>query len=89
VRDVGAPMWIKPKYLIEDHDRHGNVRIYVCAQYYQSALFRQLDPTTQIKRRRILEGCCDEKVNPESATLFGVVPVSKMTTAAIETLRDR
>jgi len=106
-------MKMRLKYVVEDTDRHGNVRLYyrrpgqpkvrlrgpsgspefladykkaaagppkanpskvlkigqlkkgsvkwLCAQYYQSPMYRQLDPSTQKTRRSILEAFCLNK----------------------------
>lgn len=103
-------MKIKLKYVVEDVDRHGNVRLYfrrngkktrlpgpvgtpeflagykaafagdlktkttlkvghivpgsaraLCAEYYKSAMFRELDPRTQKVRRGILDKFCEHK----------------------------
>nr|WP_306264818.1 tyrosine-type recombinase/integrase [Pararhizobium sp. IMCC3301] len=106
----GDFMKIKLKYVVEDIDRHGNVRLYfrrngrkirlpspvgspeflaaykaafagksktkaeskvgqvvpgsvraLCAEYYKSAMFRELDPRTQKVRRGILERFCQHE----------------------------
>lgn len=107
-------MNMRLKYVVEDTDRHGNVRLYyrrsgqpkvrlrgplgspefladykratagpakpkarkigqlkkgsfkwLCAEYYRSPMFRQLDPSTQKTRRAILERFCENKGDGE------------------------
>jgi len=107
---TGDAMKIRLKYVVEDVDRHGNVRLYfrrngkkirlpspigspeflaayktafageskaksapkvgqvipgsvrfLCAEYYKSAMFRELDPRTQKVRRGILDRFCQHK----------------------------
>lgn len=107
---TGDAMKIRLKYVVEDVDRHGNVRLYfrrngkktrlpspvgspeflaaykaafvgeskakaapkvghivpgsvraLCADYYKSAMFRELDPRTQKVRRGILDRFCQHK----------------------------
>ena len=128
-----------PPGCIEDHDRHGNIRIYfrakgrkkvrlrgtpwtpqfmaeyeaakgsdaavpfgrsrdivpgtwrwLCVRYFaECAEYKRLDPRTQHVRRMILEGTFDEPIAPGSAKLFRDFPLSRMTSDAVEVLRDR
>ena len=121
---------IKFKFVVEDVDRHGNVRLYfrkkghpkirlkglpasdefqsayasalamskmntspgklltrergtlgwLCAQYYQSADFKRLNPRTQHVRRLILEGLCNKGAGP--------LPFDKLTPLTILKWRD-
>jgi integrase len=63
---------------------------WLCVRYFaECAEFRRLDPRTQHVRRMILEGTFDEVIAPGSAKLFRDFPLSRMTTDAVEVLRDR
>jgi integrase len=120
-------MQMRFKYLVEDRDRHGNIRLYVrvpgrkkvrireqfgtddfiaayndavsnhvtaprqtgeykpgsfrhlCIQYYASATFAQLDPSTQSWRRRALDLVCQK---------HGHKPVKLIEARHIRSLRD-
>lgn len=124
-------MKMRLKYVVEDTDRHGNVRLYyrrnghkvrlrgpagspefladyraasrppkdtkpkserpgrvlpgsfkwLCAQYYKSAMWAELDPKTQMTRRRILERFAQHKGN-------GDKPYKLMLPRHIRTRRD-
>jgi integrase len=138
-----AMVSINFRYLIQDRDRHGNVRIYlryagrktrmreaigsaefveryykllaeaeVCnlathatsvdrmhlrrgtlawlSQAYEASTpFRQLEPSTQRTRRRILSTMLDEPIAPEEKETFRNFPLARITTAALAVLRDR
>jgi len=62
---------------------------WLCAQYFGSTDFKQLDPDTQRARRLILEGTCREKWSPGSDRLFGEAPIKSMSSQALTVLRDR
>jgi integrase len=63
---------------------------WLCVKYFaECAGYRQLDPRTQHVRRLILEGTFDEPIKPGASTFFRDIPLSKMTAAGIEVLRDR
>lgn len=62
---------------------------WLCTQYLASAEFKRLDPTTQRRRRSILEACYDEPVAPGEAATFADFPLHRMTRRAIKVLRDR
>ena len=137
-------MNFKFKYIVEDVDRHGNVRVYfkrrgcakvrmrdpvgsdafveqynrvladsetpaaqralpggntkhpkrgtwrwLCVQYFKSATFRSLAPSTQRARRRILESTFDEPISPNSDHCFGQMPIEYLGPKSIRVLRDR
>ena len=63
---------------------------WLCVRYFaECADYMRLDPRTQHVRRMILEGTFDEPIAPGSPKLFRDFPLSRMTTDAIEVLRDR
>ncbi len=133
---------IKMRYLYQDIDRHGNVRLYfrrkgqrkirvreipgtaefqaryhellslsnagelapveavgkrpkpgtyhwLCVKYFMSSSFRQLDPSTQRARRRILESTLVEPIYPGASETFADFPLNRFSARAIRTLRER
>lgn len=62
---------------------------WLCVQYFASADFAQLDPSTQTARRRILEHVCLEPIAPGASETFADFPLNRMTRKAIRILRDR
>lgn len=62
---------------------------WLCARYFESLDFEQLDPETQRVRRRILESTCQEKWERGSSRTFGDAPIAAMTPYAVAVLRDR
>jgi integrase len=63
---------------------------WLCVRYFAECTeYKRLDKRTQHVRRQILEGTYDEPIAPASQKVFRDMPLSKMTTDAIETLRDR
>ena len=62
---------------------------WLCTQYFASTDFRQLDPTTQATRRRILESVCHEPIAPGAREIFADFPLGRMSRKAIRLLRDR
>src|SRR5829696_6840478 len=63
---------------------------WLCVRYFADcADYKRLDARTQRVRRGILEGTFDEPIAPGSPKLFRDFPLSRMTTDAIEVLRDR
>jgi integrase len=130
---------VKYRYVYEDVDRHGNVRIYfwrgkghcktriaervgspafhqvygrlmsedsaaqnispqsptartfrwLCIQYFGSKEFKSLEPRTQYVRRRIFESMFDERIAPAAQETFADFPLNRLTTTAMEILRDR
>ncbi len=132
---MGKRMKIRVKYVVEDVDRHGNVRLYLrkdgrkvrlrgpigtpdfwndynaavanpvpepkakpgalvkgslrwlVAEYYKSAMFKELDPKTQATRRGILERFC-ENIPEGAATPDGTKPFAEMQPRHIRKRRD-
>lgn len=133
-----AMVQVRYKYVVEDVDRHGNVRLYfrrngqtkvriherlgtpefaaryeelcngaapqptvrldkaaagtwrwLCQQYFASARFRGLDPTTQKKRRAILESTFAEPIFPNATETFADMPALRITAKSVRVLRDR
>jgi integrase len=68
--------------------RHGTWR-WLCAQYFQSLDYAELDPETRRVRRRILDATCQEPWEPGSSRTFGDAPIAAMTPHAVSILRDR
>jgi integrase len=62
---------------------------WLSMEYIRSDPFRRLDPTTQAKRRSIIESMWIEPIRPNDARIFADMPVARMTVASLETLRDR
>jgi integrase len=62
---------------------------WLCAQYFGSMDFQELDPETQRVRRRTLEATCQELWQPGTSRAFGDAPLAAMTPHAIAILRDR
>ena len=67
---------------------HGTWR-WLCIQYFRSVIFRHLETTTQITRRRILESTYDEPIHPGASETFAGFPLTRMTPKAVRVLRDR
>lgn len=131
----------KLKYLVEDTDRHGNLRRYVrrpgspkirilaepdtaafweayaaalegraiekpvtmpirapakegtlcwlCEAYFRSTEYRRLDESTRTVRRRVLEGCLQEPLEPGSALIIADCPIERVSAKHVRMLRDR
>ena len=63
---------------------------WLCVRYFAECIeYRRLDKRTQHVRRQILEGTYEEPIAPGAQKFFRDMPLSRMTTDAIETLRDR
>jgi site-specific recombinase XerD len=62
---------------------------WLCTQYFGSARFRSLDPTTQTTRRRILESTLDEPIHPGASETFAGFPLTRRTAKSLRVLRDR
>jgi integrase len=63
---------------------------WLCIHYFAGCTdYKLLDEKTQRIRRWILEATYDEPIAPGSPKLFRDFPLSRMTTEAIEVLRDR
>lgn len=63
---------------------------WLCVKYFAECTdYKLLDEKTQRIRRWILEATYDEPIAPNSPKLFRDFPLSRMTTDAIEVLRDR
>ena len=63
---------------------------WLCVRYFaECAEYKRLDSRTQHVRRMVLEGTFDEVIAPGSVKLFRDFPLSRMTTDAVEVLRDR
>lgn len=62
---------------------------WLCVQYFKSADFAGLDPSTQRTRRRILESTLVESIYPGAKQTFAEFPLSRLSAKAIRALRDR
>jgi integrase len=63
---------------------------WLCTRYFaECADYLRYDGRQKRVRRGILEGTFDEPIAPESPRFFRDMPISRMTTDAIEVLRDR
>jgi integrase len=62
---------------------------WLCAQYYASPDFAELHPTTQTKRRAILDSCCLEETKPGSGILLDSCPLDEFGPPHVRLLRDR
>jgi integrase len=63
---------------------------WLCIHYFaECADYKRLDPRVQHVRRQILEATFDEPIAPGSPKLFRDFPLSRMTSDAVEVLRDR
>src|SRR5262245_11830822 len=63
---------------------------WLCVCYFaECSEYKRLDPRTQHVRRQILEATFDEPIAPSSSKFFRDLPLSRMTTDAVEVLRDR
>jgi integrase len=62
---------------------------WLCVQYFGSATFRRLAPSTQTTRRRILEATFDEPIHPGASETYAGFPITRITAKALRVLRDR
>jgi integrase len=62
---------------------------WLCTQYFGSAEFKQLEPTTQRRRRSILETICKEPASDADQRTVGSLPFAGMPPRAVRRLRDR
>lgn len=62
---------------------------WLCTQYFGSAEFARLNPSTQRVRRGVLESTLEEPIAPGDTALFADFPLDRMTAKAIRVLRDR
>ena len=60
--------------LIECRPKPGTLR-WLCVQYFGSTDFKQLDPTTQTVRRRVLEHICEEPIASGMAETYADFPL--------------
>lgn len=62
---------------------------WLAVEYFKASAFKQLNPSTQGQRRRILETMLGEPTKPGSALFYGDVKLRDVTTKALRVLRDR
>lgn len=75
-----APSTIRPKA--------GTLR-WLCTEFWKSAEFSQLEPSTQLDRRRVAEACLREPIAPGKPEVFADFPLDELTPKAFRVLRDR
>ena len=62
---------------------------WLCVEYFKSAEFEQLAPSTQRARRLVFEGMLQEPINPRSTLCFAECPAARVTAQHVRVLRDR
>jgi integrase len=62
---------------------------WLCVRYFASTDFTQLDPKTQVVRRRVLEHVCQGPVRPGAKDAFADFPSARLTAKGVKVLRDR
>jgi len=62
---------------------------WLAVEYFKAPAFKQLNPSTQGQRRRILETMLCEPTKPGSPILYGDVKLRDLSTKALRVLRDR
>jgi len=62
---------------------------WLVARYVASSEFRKLEPTSQRTRRRILEDCLVERLNPDVPDLMRDCPINALSAAHVKMLRER
>lgn len=73
---------------VDTRPKPGTFR-WLCVRYFSSTDFRQLDPSTQTVRRRVLEHICSEPIAPGMAETYADFPIGRLTAKAVRILRDR
>ena len=74
--------------IVSSQVRHNTLR-WLCIEYFESAEFEQLAPSTQRARRQVLEGILHEPIRPGARFLFADFPLSRLTAEHVKVLRDR
>lgn len=67
----------------------GGTLRWLCVQWFASAEYGQLAPSTQRDRRRVLESILSEPIRPGSPATFADCPLSRMASDHVKVLRDR
>ncbi|MCO4316299.1 site-specific integrase [Phyllobacterium sp. 21LDTY02-6] len=62
---------------------------YLCTAYFKSDAFSSLDPTTQSKRRSIIDAMLLEPISETDKRIFAAMPISALDADNIAVLRDR
>lgn len=62
---------------------------WLVEQYLGSAEYLGLEPSTRATRRRLLDGCMREPIQPGADRIYEHMPLSAVVPTAIRTLRDR
>ena len=73
---------------VDPRPKPGTLR-WLCTRYFGSTDFKQLDPSTQTVRRRVLEHICEEPIARGMAETYADFPLSRLTAKAVRVLRDR
>jgi len=71
-----------------DAPKVGSLR-WLCVEYFHSAEYLQLAASTQTYRRQVLESMLEERLRPDSTTLFAECPAGRLGTQHVKVLRDR
>lgn len=62
---------------------------WLCFRYFASTDFTQLDPKTQVVRRRVLEHVCNELVLAGEKEIYADFPLARFLAKHVRILRDR
>ena len=62
---------------------------WLCLAYCAAPEYRRLDPNTQIVRRRVIESCLLEPLEPGSGLIMADCPLDRISGKHIKMLRDR
>jgi len=77
-----------PTYVLPDKPTPHTVQ-HLFHSYQQHAVFLDLDPETQSKRRSIMHKMMLEPMSPTNGRLYGCMPLAEFNEARIEVLRNR
>lgn len=66
-----------------------NTLRWLCVEYFRSAEFEQLAPSTQRARRQVLEAMLREPTRPGSRFVFADFPLHRLAPEHVKVLRDR
>ena len=70
-------------------EAHSGSLRWLCIEYFKSAEFEQLAPSTQRARRLVFEGMLQEPTKPNAPFLFADCPLGRFTAEHVKLLRDR
>jgi hypothetical protein len=84
----GRPLPVPGKEQRGTRAAEGTLR-WLCAAYFAAPEYRRLDPNTQIVRRRVIESCLLEPLEPGSSLIMADCPLDRISGKHIKMLRDR